>query len=173
MRPLGLTSDLVFGTEWDNSGPAWSLAGDRIAYNVVEPASGAVSGTFRIHLVDADGRNDIALPGPALESVQEAWPAWSPDGHSILVHRWTWQPGGEGWLAVMPADGSVAAHDIGRRYPGGQDTGLVKGWSPDGTRILVRVDTTQEIYSIDPVSGEQTQLPWTGADLPDYRRLAP
>lgn len=176
-RPLGITSPGLLGTQWDVSGPAWSPTGAVLAYNAVDefdPATpGGARGHFRFHLIQPDGSNDTALPPPSTDEIQEGWPAWSPDGRSIVVHRWTWNPGGEGWLAVMPADGSAPARDIGRRFAGGQDTGLVKTWSPDGTRVLVRVANTEQIFSIDPVSGRDEEMPWTGADLPDYQRLAP
>jgi Tol biopolymer transport system component len=172
-RTLNLPSPLIFGPKWDLGGPAWSQTGGLLAYNSVEAADVPEHGHFRVHVIRSDGSGDLALPPPSNAGIQEAWPAWSPDDHWILVHRWTWQPGGEGWLAVMPADGSQPAHDIGHHFPGGQDTGLVKLWSPDGTRVIVRVDNTQEIFSIDPLTGHEEQLPWTGSDLPDYQRLAP
>lgn len=173
-RALHIRSPLLLGPTWDVGGPAWSQAGDQLAYNAVDPMiAGPFDGHFRIHLVHPDGSADVALPPPADDDIQEAWPDWSPDGRWILVHRWTWQPGGEGWLAVMPADGSAPAHDIGRRFSGGEDTGLVKTWAPDSTRVIVRVENTQQIFSIDPVTGVDEELPWTGSDLPDYQRLAP
>jgi Tol biopolymer transport system component len=104
---------------------------------------------------------------------QEAWPLYSPDGRSILVHRWTWTSngGGEGWLAVMPADGSSPARDVGPRIPGGEDTGLIKSWSPDGTRVLVRAENQRKVYSIDPVTGDYDVVDWT-TELPDWQRVA-
>jgi hypothetical protein len=106
--------------------------------------------------------------------VQEAWPVFSPDGRWILVHRWTWKfnAGGEGWLAVMPSDGSAPAHDIGPRIAGGEDTGLTKAWSPDATRVLMRSENTKEVFSIDPIAGDFETLPWT-TELPDWQRVAP
>lgn len=171
-RPLGLPSELLDGQQWDNGGPAWSLDGQRIAYNRVEadPVTGIVH--FRVHTVDADGTHDVALPGPTDPSVHEAWPAWSPDGKWILVHRWTWktQNGGQGWVAVLPTDGSAPARDIGPRIPGGEDTGLIKTWSPDGTRVLVRAENTRQVFSVDPLTGETAQLTWT-EELPDWQRV--
>jgi Tol biopolymer transport system component len=175
MHPLNLTSRLVMGPSWENSGPAWDPAGTRIAYNSVEPATtGPWSGVFRVRMVSPDGVAGPDVPSPADRAVDEAWPSYSPDGRWILVHRWT--PIGsdrpEGWLAVMPADGSAAAHDIGPRIPGGEDTGLEKAWSPDATRVLMAADNTHEVFSIDPASGESELLDWTGV-LPDWQRTAP
>jgi len=73
----------------------------------------------------------------------------------------------------MPADGLVAARDIGPRIPGGEHTGLTDMWSPDGTRIIMRADNTKQVYSIDPATGRAELLPWAGFDLPDIRRVAP
>lgn len=172
LRPLGLPSHPAFGTKYDNSGPTWSLDGNRIAYNAPEERDAAI-GVFRIHVVDFDGRNDRALPAPTDPLVQEGWPAFSPDGRSILAHRWTWNPGGEGWVAVMPADGSAPSRDVGPHFPGGQDTGIAKTWSPDGSRVIVHLDNAPEIWSIDPITSEATGLPMSGADMPDIQRLAP
>ena len=102
----------------------------------------------------------------------EAWPQFSPDGESILVHDWTWSwEGNEGWLSVMPADGSRAARKIGPVIPGGESTGLIKAWSPDGTRVLMRTENTTTAYSIDPIAGTSELIPWT-TELPDWQRVA-
>ena len=172
---LGLAPHKRFGADWDNSGPAWSLDGQRIYYNVVDAGDATNGGYFRIHQIDADGRNDHALPGPSKADVNEAWPVVSPDGKTILVHRWTWKASSiaaRGWLAVMPSDGSEAARDIGPYVMGGEDTGLVKGFSPDGSKVIVRADNTKQIFTIDPIDGLFEKLPWTSAGgLPDWQRL--
>ena len=172
VTPFDLPSPLLFGPEWDNGGPAWSLDGSRLAYNRVQHDPESSVQHFRTHLVNADGTGDVALPAPADPDVQEAWPVWSPDGTQILLHRWTWKTdgGGLGWVAVIPADGSAPARDIGPKVAGGEDTGISKGWSPDGTRILIRYENTRQVYEIDPVTGQETELPWT-EELPDWQRV--
>jgi len=174
-RPLGLRSDLAIGDHWDNTGAVFSPDGSVIAYNRVVPNEPGDLGAahFRVHLIRPDGSGDEALPPPADVATNEAWPAFSPDGRSILVHRWTWKggPKPEGWVAVMPANGSAPAHDVGPRIPGGEDTGIEKIWSPDGTRILLSADNTKQVFSIDPVSGAADPLDWTQV-LPDWQRTA-
>jgi Tol biopolymer transport system component len=172
VRPLGLPSPLLFGSAWDNTGPAWSPDGSRIAYNRVEVDPGSSIQHFRVHVMNADGTGDVALPGPADPDTMEAWPNWSPDGTQLLVHRWTWKAngGGQGWVALMPQDGSTSARDIGPKIPGGEDTGIAKTWSPDGTRILTAYANTRQVFEIDPVTGVETELPWT-SELPDWQRV--
>jgi hypothetical protein len=65
------------------------------------------------------------------------------------------------------------ARDIGPKIDGGEDTGLIKAWTPDGTRALVRAENTKQLFSIDPVTGSYEELPWGSDDLPDIQRLAP
>lgn len=164
----------AFGPGYTNSGAAWAPDGRTIAYNSVEIHRETLATHFRLHLVDADGANRRPVPPPDDPRVQEAWPRYSPDGRWILVHRWTWKEddGGEGWIAVLPADGSAPARDIGPRIPGGEDTGLAMAWSPDGTEVLMSSQNTRQVFSIDPATGAYEELPWTTA-LPDWQRTAP
>jgi len=167
---LGLASPMQFGVQWENTGAVFSPDGAHIAYNRVESDPDTLYEHFRVHVVDADGANDVSLPPPPDPTVHEAWPVYSPDGTSILLHDWTWSwEGNQGWLSVMPADGSAPARTIGPTLPGGEATGLVKGWSPDGTRVLMRTENTTTAYSIDPIDGTFEILPWTN-DLPDWQR---
>lgn len=176
LRALGVPAHKTsFSAIWDNSGPAWALDGTEFAYNVVVPHASAPGGHFRIHAYDVELGQDRALPAPDDEQINEAWPLYSPDGRSILVHRWTWTAGPqpEGWLAVMPADGTAVARDIGPRVPGGENTGLIKVWSPDGSRILSRAENTGEVVSIDPKTSEFEPLDWSALELPGWQRRAP
>jgi len=174
LRAFNLPGISEFGKTYTLSGSTWSPDGGTIAYNSIEPIPSAGKSHFRVRLINADGTGGRPVAGPAELSVQEAWPAYSPDGHWIVVHRWVFKgdsPTAEGWLALMPSDGSAPARDIGPRILGGEDTGLSKAWSPDGTRVLMRADNTKQAFSIDPVSGTYDSLPWT-SELPDWQRIA-
>jgi Tol biopolymer transport system component len=172
LTPIGVPSHKNFGIDWDNSGPAWSSDGSRIVYNVVEKADVERGGYFRVHIIGVDGNGDRALPGPTDKGIQENWPAVSPDGKSILVHRWMWDEADDGWLAIMPADGSGVARDVGPRVKGGVDTGLLKAWSPDASHVLLRASNTGQSWSIDAVTGQYVELPWDTSALPDWQRKA-
>ena len=109
------------------------------------------------------------MPGPAAE-VNEAWPIRSPDGKSLLVEHFTWsdQPDAHLSLAVLPADGSGPAHDIGPKIV---DQNVDRAWSPDGTRILARIGDTKMV-SIDPVTGGYEETGWSATVFPDWQRRA-
>jgi hypothetical protein len=170
VRSVGIDPHDNFGPDWDNSGPEWSQDGSAIYYNVVDPAPGDPPGRYRVHRVNVDGSNDIALPPPAA-TVNEAWPIRSPDGKWLLVEHFTWedQPDAHLTLAVLPADGSGPAHEVG---PPVRGEDVDRAWSPDGTRILARIGDSKMV-SIDPVSGAYEETGWTANVLPDWQRRAP
>jgi len=170
--PLGIRGTMHYGIEWETSGPAWSPDGTRIAYNEVRPSGTNLRGMFHLNLVAPDGTALHEVPKPN-KDVNQGWPLWSPDGRWLLVHRWTWGAEGRGWISVLPGDGSDAGRDVGPYVLGGEKSGLIKAWSPDGTRILVRADNTQELFSVDPSTGASETLPWTSALLPYWQRRAP
>jgi hypothetical protein len=178
-RPIvtPVPASVDWGTWYTNAGPVWSPDGRTIAYGATVRVPELDHDVFRVHRIDADGSNDRELPGPPLtlhgRPLHENWPLFSPDGRWILVHRWQLNdfPDAKGWLAVMPSDGSAPARDIGPKIPGGHETGLIKAWSPDGSRVLMRAENTTTAYSIDPITGEEEVLDWT-TDLPDWQRVA-
>jgi Tol biopolymer transport system component len=172
VRSFGLPSPLAFGSYWENSGPAWSPDGTRLAYNRVEPLHGDLTGHFRVHVIRADGTGDVALPGAVDPALHEAWPIWSPDGKSIAIERFVFDPDGQARIAIVPADGSAGARDIGPTTHG-EDAGVVKVWTPDGTRVISYVRATGETFVIDPVTSQFVKAGWAAASEPDIRRLAP
>ena len=168
LRPLGLPSPELYGPEWDLSGIAWLPSGERIAYNAVEPDPVTGQTEFRIHTVRPDGTDDIRLPGPAA-GINQAWTTLSPDGKTILAQRFTFEPS-EGWLVLLPADGSGPGREIGKHHANGDTMHQI--WSPDGKQILLYFGKS-DFVSIDPANGVETKLDWQVDDLPDWRRVAP
>jgi Tol biopolymer transport system component len=166
-----------YGVQYTRSGPVFSPDGKTIAYNGIDPIpmpDGEIVERFRVHLVNADGTNDHAVPAPDDPIVEENWPVFSPDGNSIVLLRWITSNGvigAQGWIATMPADGSRQARDLGSHFTDATDTAISKSWSPDGSRILMVVGSKHQVYSVDPVSGAFELLPWT-TELPDWQRRA-
>ena len=173
LHGYGLPGQSAFGADYTLSGATWSPDGATLAYNSIELDPSTLVTHFRVGLILPDG-SAMTIPGPMDSRVQEAWPAFSPDGQWILVHRWTFKgetPTPEGWVAVIPADLSASARDVGPRVPGGEDTGGTKLWSPDGSRILWMASNTGQIFSVDAKTGDYETISWA-TELPDWQRVA-
>jgi Tol biopolymer transport system component len=169
LSKLGLSGELLTGPDYEFSGMAFSPDGSTIAYNVV----GAVEppfNRFRVHAMNRDGTNDRELPAPLDTRYSQAWPVFSPDGATIIME--SWETGADGTsetrisrLAMAPADASAVARSLG---PSKVGQTLVKTWSPDGSYILIGFELN-EVYAVDPESGEADKLPWL-SDLPGWQR---
>jgi hypothetical protein len=167
VQALGLHGSGLMGPDADFSGAGWNQSGTRIWYNAVERDPTTGDGQFRIHLVHPDGSGDIRLPAPP-DGVNQAWAQSSPDGKTILVQRFRFNPA-EVWLALLPADGSGPAREIGRHHFSADGTSLDMGWSPDGRQILL-YDGRTDFVSIDPTTGLETKIDWPLDAIPDWRR---
>jgi len=179
LRALGLQGQTAFGPHYTLSGAAWSPDGKTIAYNFIglSEKPGSVTTHFRVHLVNPDGSNDRPLPGPNDARINEGWPRYSPDGTQLLVQHFIFSSDqtttdGSGWMAVLPADGSAPARDIGPRIENTTDTDVWADWSPDGTSVLEGISETKKSYAVDSLTGKATELPWTD-DTPAWQRKAP
>lgn len=152
--------------------PAWSPAGDRIAYRRIEPGTGRGA----VWVMNADGSQKMKLTGDLPATETAGAPAWSADGSRIaFITTWSGDPGWGSTLWIMNADGSgkrrlIAAGEAGDRDP---------TWSPDGSSIaFIRAygdDTDITIVSVD--SGELVRLSLPGqqegpAWSPDGRHIA-
>ena len=169
IRSLHVQNPGIGGDTWDVSGATWSPDGTRIAYNSVDPV-GADQSHFRVHIVRADGSGDMALPGPAID-IHEGWTNWSPDGRSLVVQRWAFEPAST-TMGLIPADGHDNGKDIGPVLSNSDDAFHVT-WAPDGTRILAFSDASKTFVSIDPVTGAMSTPTWAPNELPDWQRVAP
>ena len=108
----GLTT-LTVGNRWHSS-PAWSPAGDRVAYI----ADGIV------WLIDPDGANAERVIGGAF------WGgglSWSPDGRSLVFARGDWTKASI-VIADLDRPGEEAVTELG-------GLNVMPQWSPDGDRI--------------------------------------
>jgi WD40 repeat protein len=167
-RPLGVRGRGLFDGRWDSGGAAWSSDGSHIAYHTVD--GGPDSERFRVHIVRADGTDDRVLSASGT-MFQEAWPVWSPDGTRIAIQRWLWD--GDSRIAVLPVDGSKDGPSIGPKHRFEPNVGWTTIWAPDGSRLLVFWDESTTAYSIDPVTGDVEQVPWSLTSRPGWQRVSP
>ena len=110
---------------------------------------------WRVHTIPLSGGAITTLPG---ENQQQAIPAWTPDGRSILF-------GGAPWLENW-APGSTNLRLFDRRsgkiapFPGGEDLWAPK-WSPDGRYVVAETLASNQFMVYDAT-----------ATAPKWRELA-
>jgi len=123
----------------------WSPDGNKIAYHAV-----AANGRFDIHVMNADGTNDVQL---TTDPQDDIYAQWSPDGTQIAFERSA--PGTTTRAVwVMNADGS-GQHAVKQGNAGHP------AWSPDGSRIVfdgVIASSTWDIYTVRPDGTDLVQL---------------
>ena len=123
IRPDGTgTRQVTHLTDSDALGGEWSPDGTRIVF-ARDYAFGKPSEHLDIEVIDADGGNPHAFGLDGLNG----WPAWSPNGKTIL---WLRAPG----LALANPDGSEMRLV---KVPGDNSS---PSFSPDGKRVALRRD---------------------------------
>jgi Tol biopolymer transport system component len=170
----------------DNAGdgwqlhPDWSPDGSQLAFVVdVWPYE---DGHRDIWISDADGGNtrqlyDCMFPCDAAE-----YPAWSPDGESIVFVRWehvdrVTDGSTLGLINVESGEVTTIAESVGADYF------AYPRWSPDGTKIVVQIETWTNIteeselestsvaivdLTVDPETITKITEPAEWANYPDW-----
>ncbi len=145
MNPDGSRQRRLTENAFDDTDPAWSADGTKIAF------SSRRDGNYEIYTMNADGSSETRITTD--EAGADGWPTWSPSGDRIAFQKSV--PGSSPYqiqLWVMNADGTgahqlVAASPVQDKQP---------DWSPDGTRIaFVR---SSHIWVVGPDGSGLTQL---------------
>ena len=132
--PDGTNLQRLTHTAADESMPAWSPDGSRIAFQRRDPPTGNID--VWTMLADGSGQVDVT---------RGVEPEWSPDGRKLVFAR-----GG-----VFINDGTtetIASTNPDARIP---------DWSPDGTTIAyadVARDTSSDVFSVRPEGSADTRL---------------
>lgn len=117
-----------------------------------------------LYVMKDDG-TDVMPLFPASADVQFVFdPSWSPDGTQILFSRSLGRPAGGTpgllplGLFVIGADGSGDRQVPSSGFPPHVDYLMQPSWSPEGTRIVARLDTAQGVSFPPEVSPGRLHL---------------
>jgi len=157
MDPDGMMQTRKTNSTSNDQRPDISPDGRQIVF-----ASNRVMNHFEIFIMNFDGSTVRQLT-TTVTTVNNSWPRWSPDGE---------------WIAFQSGGGSN--FQIYRVRPDGTDLTQVTnyvglnqfpGWSPDGTRLVIRRDT--EIYSINSTDGsDPVRLTFTNTIPGAFNQMA-
>ena len=123
MNPDGSRQRRLTFNTWDDTTPAWSADGAKIAFSSNQ--DGGSSDEYEIHVMNADGSGETAITETSA-GTGDQHPTWSPDRSQIAFTRYLTSPTYTQRVMVVNADGS-GLHEIG--------TGRDPDWSPDGQWI--------------------------------------
>ncbi len=174
--PAGSTSR-VGPADMDEMLPAWSPAGDRLAF----VAGQRFSSSWSLYLADADGGHPVeqsltfptgfqiaehqGQPGMAM---QTGFPlAWSPDGTRILVTA-TSDSGTTTTFVYRLSDGSLTA-----LTPATVDPSLSR-WSPDGSSVaFLSFDDQRQLSELYVIGADGSGLRQVASDACEFVEWAP
>jgi Tol biopolymer transport system component len=99
-------------------------------------------------------------------------PVWSPDGSQIAFIA---EESGYRRIALVAGDGTGEVRRVGPTTT--QSTGAIGyAWSPDGKTLLLTFHVqglSQQFWSIDTATGQETVLEGPTVEIPTWQRLAP
>jgi Tol biopolymer transport system component len=126
-RHRALTQRRLVSNSFDDSYPAWSPDGSRIAFARTTQEGTTPNPSIYVINLNGTGLRELTR---AKESMSDSMPSWSPDGQWVAFGR---RLADESWVVgVVGADGSGdRSVKLGWRPPEERDP----AWSPDGRRI--------------------------------------
>jgi Tol biopolymer transport system component len=151
--------------------PAWSPDGAWIAFNSrIEQPTGPQRVEVWVARVDGtEARLVAACEAPCL---QLAFPAWSPDGRSLVVTRYDIRASGDwGIAAIEVVDVATGARRVVAETADGRSAYYEPRWSPDGRQIVLTVETYPDESQASIESSYLAKLAADGSGEPS--RLTP
>lgn len=126
----------------DQSHPSWSPDGTRLAFDVFfDDPTVRIGQRVEPWVVGVDGGPAERLASCALPCLQLSYPAFAPDGRSVALLRYDIDANAWGPSALEIVDLATGERRTIAETADGRSAWYHPRWSPDGTAIVVAVET--------------------------------
>ncbi|WP_305073000.1 LpqB family beta-propeller domain-containing protein [Micromonospora okii] len=143
----------------DETDPAFSPDGTRLAYSAGRPGGGA-----RIVVADSSGADPRTLAPPGtVEGDLDTDPSWSPTGEAIAFTRRSADGRTSRVLLVAVADGRLLAEVPTPPHLDARDA--EPSWSPDGTRLALSRSATPRDSDLEVPRTDRPAWPGTSFEV--------
>jgi len=138
--------------------PAFSNTGTKIAF---ASDRNSTAGTSDLFVMDANGANQVAITNTP--TIDENYPAWSPDGSSIAFSR-----GGDIYK-ISPSGANLT------RLTSSAVNAFEPDWSPSGSQIVFRqgISGDDELWKVNAAGSGLTQLTDNGSEVEEHPVWSP
>jgi Tol biopolymer transport system component len=147
------------GDRMDYQYATWSPDGVWVAYQ----KTATTTGLPQLHVARFDGSDDRVISSPDQDAF---YPDWAPDGRQVLYYSST----SDGPYRLFTVSAEIGARPIAIS-PGfgiSQDA-----WSPDGSTVIVQLDSDPTVYLLSPAGGGFRTAPYRALGYPAWQRLPP
>jgi hypothetical protein len=155
-------------------GPAWSPAGDRIAFHRLTATPGNGNGNgMRIHVAEIDGIGGVVEQQTLTfnaSSDEEQDVQWLPSGDRIVFTRYD---AGSNYVAIAEPVAGARSRDAELRSTSNEIGTFRVTIAPDGTYLMVHDWTDNTDRRVDPATGEAILTDLDGDDLVWIQRRSP
>ena len=121
-------------------------------FNEFNEAANGVTGADLVLLDMRSGARRVLDKHPGTGAYVEGDAVFSPDGSQVAYHVAAIDNGNNHQIRIVPADGSSAPRTVYDSRKAKDQYVFVKGWTPDGRRLLISPELTDQTWQLAMLS---------------------